>query len=78
MDEKYITYIMYAIFGDNKKDKIVFSDNISKLINELQNILVKSRIIIDKSANGMNMCEIARHHEVSPSTIRYQIIKAIR
>ena len=79
MDEKYITYIMCAIFGEDKKDKIVFSDDVPKLINELLNRLSeKQRIIIGKSANGMNMSEIGRYYGVSPSTIRYQKIKAIR
>lgn len=79
MNEKYITYIMCAIFGEDKKDKIVFSNDIPKLINELLNrIGEKQRVIIDKCANGMNMSEIARYYGVSPSTIRYQKIVGIR
>jgi len=79
MDEKYMTYIMCAIFGEDIKGKIVFSDEVPELINELLNRLTeKQRVIIDKCANGMNMSEIARYYEVSPSTIRYQKIKAIR
>ena len=79
MDKKYITYIMCAIFGEDIKDKIAFSDDVPELINELLNRLSeKQRAIIDKSANGMNMSEIARYYGVSPSAIRYQKIKAIR
>ena len=79
MDEKYMTYIMCAIFGEDKKDKIVFSNDVPKLINELLNRLSeKQRVIIDKCASGMKMSEIARYYGVSPSTIRYQKIKAIR
>ena len=79
MDEKYMTYIMCAIFGEDKKGKIVFSDEVDKLINGLLSRLSeKQRVIIDKCASGMNMSEIARYYGVSPSTIRYQKIKAIR
>ena len=78
-DKEYVAYIMRAIFGEDKKDKIVFSNDIPKLINELLNRLnEKQRLTIDKCANGMNMSEIARYYGASPSTIRYQKIKAIR
>lgn len=79
MNEQYITYILCSIFGEDKRDKIIISDDAPKLINDLLNRLTeKQRAIIDKCANGMNMSEIARCYGVNPSTIRYQKIKAIR
>ena len=79
MDEKYITYIMCALFGEDKKDKIVFSGDAPELINELLNRLSeKQRVIIDKCASGMKMSEIARYYGVTPSTIRWHKLKAIR
>ena len=79
MTKEYMTYVMCAIFGKPVKNKIIFSDDAPKLINECVNRLTqKEKAIIDKSAQGMNMSEIARHYDVSPSTIRWHKVKAIR
>ena len=79
MDEKYITYIMCTIFGKTEKDNIIFTDDAPELINECVNRLTeKEKVIIDKCAQGKNMSEIARYYNVSPSTIRWHKVKAIR
>ena len=79
MDEKYITYIMCAVFGEDKKDKIVFSDDVPKLIRECVNKLNdKQKDILDKCAQGMSLSEIAKCYGLSTSTIRWHKLKAIR